>query len=72
MSEGKAAPIEFGDQEEEQVSKDINPQEIESNPAEYARKVAAQKATEYDQMQGFSVPRDYLMLPSKGRIYSSD
>ena len=72
MSEGKAAPIEFGDQEEEQVSTDINPQEIESNPAEYARKVAAQKATEYDQMAGFSVPRDYVMLPSKGRIYSSD
>ncbi len=72
MSEGKAAPIEFGDQEEEQVSTDINPQEIESNPAEYARKVAAQKATEYDQMAGFSVPRDYVMLPSKGRIYPPD
>ena len=72
MSEGKAAPIEFGDQEEEQVSTDINPQEIESNPAEYARKVAAQKATEYDQMAGFSVPRDYVMLPSKGRISPPD
>ena len=72
MSEGKAAPIEFGDQEEEQVSTDINPQEIESNPAEYARKVAAQKATEYDQMAGFSVPRDYVMLPSKGSIYPPD
>ena len=72
MSEGKAAPIEFGDQEEEQVSTDINTQEIESNPAEYARKVAAQKATEYDQMAGFSVPRDYVMLPSKGRIYPAD
>ena len=72
MSEGKAAPIEFGDQEEEQVSTDINPQEIESNPAEYARKVASQKAAEYDQMAGFSVPRDYVMLPSKGRIYPPD
>ena len=72
MSEGKAAPIEFGDQEEEQVSTDINPQEIESNPAEYARKVASQKAAEYDQMAGFSVPRDYVMLPSKGRIYPAD
>ena len=74
MSEGKTAPMEFGGEEEEekQVSTDINPQEIESNPAEYARKVASQKATEYDQMAGFSVPRDYVMLPSKGRIYSSD
>ena len=72
MSEGKAAPIEFGDQEEEQVSTDINPQEIESNPAEYARKVASQKAAEYDQMAGFSVPRDYVILPSKGRIYPPD
>ena len=72
MSEEKAASIEFGDNEEEQVSTDINPQEITANPAEYARKVAAQKASEYDQMAGFSVPRDYVMLPSKGRIYPTD
>ena len=72
MSEEKAASIEFGDNEEEQVSTDINPQEITDNPAEYARKVAAQKASEYDQMAGFSVPRDYVMLPSKGRIYPTD
>jgi len=72
MSEEKAVPIEFGDNEEEQVSTDINPQEITDNPAEYARKVAAQKASEYDQMAGFSVPRDYVMLPSKGRIYPTD
>ena len=70
MSEEKAAPIEFsGDEEEEQVSTDINPQEINEKPAEYARKMAAQKATEYDKMAGFSVPRDFVMLPSKGRIY---
>ena len=73
MSEEKAAPIEFsGDEEEEQVSTDINPQAINDNPAEYARQVATQKATEYDQMAGFSVPRDFVMLPSKGRIYPSN
>ena len=71
MSEEKTAPIEFGEEEEE-VKTDINPQEIANNPAEYARKVAAQKASEYDQMAGFSVPRDYVMLPSKGRIYPTD
>ena len=72
MSEEKAAPIQFGEDEEQPVSTDINPQEIEDNPAEYARKVASQKASEYDQMAGFSVPRDYVMLPSKGRIYPPD
>ena len=71
MSEEKTASIQFGE-DEEQVSTDINPQEINENPQEYARKVASQKASEYDQMAGFSVPRDYVMLPSKGRIYSSD
>ena len=71
MSEEKAASIEFGGEEEkeEQVSTDINPQEITANPVEYARQVAAQRATEYDQMAGFSVPRDFVMLPSKGMIY---
>ena len=74
MNEEKVAPIEFsGDkEEEEQVSTDINPQAINDNPAEYARQGAAQKATEYDQMAGFSVPRDFVMLPSKGRIYPPD
>jgi len=72
MSEEKTASIQFGEDEEQPVSTDINPQEIEDNPAEYARKVAAQKATEYDQMAGFSVPRDFVMLPSKGRIYPPD
>ena len=72
MNKKKESSIEFGSDEEEQVSTDINPQEITDNPAEYARKVAAQKATEYDQMAGFSVPRDYVMIPSKGRIYPAD
>jgi len=72
MSEEKTASIQFGEDEEQPVSTDINPQEIEDNPAEYARKVASQKASEYDQMAGFSVPRDFVMLPSKGRIYPPD
>ena len=71
MSEEKTASIQFGE-DEEQVSTDINPQEINENPQEYARKVASQKASEYDQMAGFSVPRDYVMLPSKGRIYPTN
>ena len=71
MSEEKAASIQFGE-DEEPVSTDINPQEINENPEEYARKVATQKASEYDQMAGFSVPRDYVMLPSKGRIYPTN
>ena len=71
MSEEKTASIQFGE-DEEPVSTDINPQEINENPEEYARKVASQKASEYDQMAGFSVPRDYVMLPSKGRIYPTN
>ena len=69
MSEEKAAPIEFEEEKEEQVSTDLNPQEINQNPEQYARQVAAQRATEYDQMAGFSVPRAFVMLPSKGMIY---
>ena len=73
MSEEKTASVQFEDENnEEQVSTDINPQEIAQNPQEYARQVASQKASEYDQMAGFSVPRDYVMLPSKGRIYPQD
>ena len=72
MSEKKVSSVEFSGDEEEQVSTDINPQEITNNHAEYARQVATQKASEYDQMAGFSVPRDYVMLPSKGRIYPPD
>ena len=66
MSEGKAATVEF---EEDKASTQIDPQEINSNPEDYARKIAADRATEYDQMAGFSVPRDFVMLPSKGKIY---
>ena len=72
MSEEKTTPIQFGEDEEQQASTDINPQEITSNPQEYARKIASQKAAEYDQMAGFTVPRDYVMLPSKGRIYPTN
>ena len=56
----------------EEAKTDINPQEIADNPEGYAREVASQKANQYDQMAGFSVPRDYVMLPSKGRIYPPD
>ncbi len=69
MSESKTAPVEF---EDDKSSTQINPQEINENPEEYARKIAADRATEYDQMAGFSVPRDFVMLPSKGRIYPKD
>ena len=69
MSEGKAAAVEF---EDDKSSTQIDPQEINKNPEEYARKIAADRATEYDRMAGFSVPRDFVMLPSKGRIYPVD
>ena len=70
MSENKSAGIEFEeDSKESPVSTDINPQEITQSPERYARQVASQRATEYDQMAGFSVPRDFVMLPSKGMIY---
>ena len=67
MSESKTASIEFED--EGKSSTEINPAEINQNPEEYARKIAAERATEYDKMAGFSVPRDFVMIPSKGRIY---
>jgi len=67
MSESKTASIEFED--EGKSSTEINPTEINQNPEEYARKIAADRATEYDKMAGFSVPRDFVMIPSKGRIY---
>ena len=75
MAESRAT-VEFEnddvDSKEEKVKTDINPQEIADNPESYARQVASDKANQYDQMAGFSVPRDYVMLPSKGRIYSPD
>ena len=67
MSESKTASIEFED--ESKSSTEINPTEISQNPEEYARKVASDRATEDDKMAGFSVPRDFVMIPSKGRIY---
>ena len=70
MSEKKVSSIEFEEEEkEEQVSTDINPQEINKEPEVYARKIASDRADSYDQMAGFSVPRDFVMLPSKGMIY---
>ena len=66
MSEGKAAAVEF---EDDKSSTQIDPQKINENPEEYARKIAEDRATQYDQMAGFSVPRDFVMLPSKGKIY---
>ena len=68
MSESKTASIEFED--EGKSSTEIDPTEINQNPEAYARKIAAERATEYDQMAGFSVPRDFVMITSKGRIYT--
>jgi len=68
MTEAKSTGIEF-EKNEEEVSTDINPQEIDKDPASYARKIASERGDSYDQMAGFSVPRDYVMLPSKGRVY---
>ena len=66
MSESKGSTVEF---EDDKSSTEINPSEINKDPEEYARKIASDRATEYDQMAGFSVPRDFVMLPSKGKIY---
>ena len=74
MAEARAT-VEFENDDvdsKEEVKTDINPQEIADNPEKYAREVASQKANQYDQMAGFSVPRDFVMLPSKGRIYPPD
>ena len=67
----KRTTVEFENSEPqvEEVSTDINPQEINQDPDTYARKIASERADQYDQMAGFSVPRDFVMLPSKGRIY---
>ena len=71
MSEESRATVEFenSDAVSEEIRTDINPQEINENPGQYARQVAEDRATQHDQMAGFSVPRDFVMLPSKGRIY---
>ena len=72
MSEDKSATVEFDSNAAKVASTDINPKEINENPDLHARKVAEDRATQYDQMAGFSVPRDFVMLPSKGRIYPKD
>ena len=70
----KQATVEFenSDPQVEQISTDINPQEINQDPDSYARKIASEKGEQYDQIAGFTVPRDFVMLPSKGRIYPPD
>ena len=74
MSDDKTTSIEFEDENPvaEEIRTDINPQEISQNPVAHAEKMAAQRASDFDQMSGFSVPRDFVMLPSKGMIYSPD
>ena len=74
MSDNKTTSIEFEDENPvaEEIRTDINPQEISQNPVAHAEKMAAQRASDFDQMSGFSVPRDFVMLPSKGMIYSPD
>ena len=66
-----AAEFEGNESQSQQVGTDINPQEINENPEQYARKIAIEQGNQYDQMAGFSVPREYVTLPSKGRIYPS-
>ena len=51
MSESKTAPIEFEDDSKKDT--EINPAEINQSPEQYARKIAAERATEYDKMAGF-------------------
>ena len=71
MSEENNVTAEFeGDEPRpEKVGTDINPQEINENPEQYARKVAIEQGNKYDQMAGFSVPREYVTIPSRGKIY---
>ena len=74
MAEKNRATVEFenDDAAAKEIRTDINPQDIVQNPSEYAEKVAAQRGSEHDRMAGFTVPRDFVILPSKGRVYSSD
>ena len=67
----KRTTVEFenSDPQVKEVSTDINPQEINQDPDTYARKIASERGAEYDQIAGFAVPCDFVMLPSKGRIY---
>ena len=72
MAEQSKATVEFENDEAvaEEIRTDINPQDIVQNPSEYAEQMAAQRGSEIDKMAGFTVPRDYVILPSKGRVYS--
>ena len=72
MAEQNKATVEFenDDAVAEEIRTDINPQDIVQNPSEYAEQMAAQRGSEIDKMAGFTVPRDYVILPSKGRVYS--
>ena len=74
MSEESRATVEFENDEAaaEEIRTDINPQDITKNPDNYAREVAYQRASESDNLAGFTVPRDFVILPSKGRVYSPD
>ncbi len=72
MAEQSKATVEFENDEAvaEEIRTDINPQDIVQNPSEYAEQMAAQRGSDHDKMAGFTVPRDYVILPSKGRVYS--
>ena len=71
MAEQSKATVEFENDEAvaEEIRTDINPQDIFQNPSEYAEQMAAQRGSDHDKMAGFTVPRDYVILPSKGRVY---
>ena len=71
MAEQSKATVEFENDEAvaEEIRTDINPQDIVQNPSEYAEQMAAQRGSDHDKMAGFNVPRDYVILPSKGRVY---
>ena len=71
MAEQNKATVEFENDEAvaEEIRTDINPQDIVQNPSEYAEQMAAQRGSDHDKMAGFTVPRDYVILPSKGRVY---
>ena len=74
MAEENRATVEFenDDAAAEEIRTDINPQDIIQNPAEYAKEIAIQRGSEHDRIAGFTVPRDFVILPSKGRVYPVD
>ena len=75
MAEKSRATVDFENDDDaatEEIRTDINPQDIVQNPSDYAEKIAGQRGSEHDRMAGFTVPRDYVILPSKGRVYPVD